>query len=83
MDVKDEIKANQKNKLNNIHSPEYEAIQNSVIKGGEDYQLGTNSPNLRYCCGPSGYCKPCKDQSTPAQTGTVALPLWIQQLYGK
>ena len=44
---------------------------------------GTNSPNLRYCCGPSGYCKPCKDQSIPAQTGTVALPLWIQQLYGK
>ena len=73
--VKDNIKENHKSKQNIIDSSEDEAIQNIVVKAGEDYQ--------RNCCGPSGYCKACKDQSIPAQTGTVALPLWIQQRYGK
>merc|ERR1711962_988523 len=60
--------------------PVYPTVTQSLYPGSG--AVGTNSPNLKYCCGPSGYCKPCKDQ-TKDQRGLVVLPLWIRQLYGK
>ena len=44
--------------------------------------VGANRPNLKYCCGPSGYCKPCKDQTRLAG-GPINYPVWISQIYGK
>ena len=75
IEVKDTARENHKHIKENIDSPENEAIKNLMVKSGEDYQ--------RNCCGPSGYCKACKDQSSSKQTGSVALPIWIQQKYGK
>ena len=42
---------------------------------GQEGPLGANSPNLNYCCGPSGYCKPCKDQTRPVG-GPINYPAW-------
>jgi len=58
--------------------PVYPTVTQTLYPGS----VGTNSPNLKYCCGPSGYCKPCKDQSQ-GERGVVVLPVWIRQLYGK
>ena len=49
----------------------------------EEPFVGANSPNLKYCCGPSGYCKPCKDQTRPVVGGPIKYPAWIAQIYGK
>ena len=61
----------------------YKPSRHSLRHLGWQSVRGSNSPSLRYCCGPSGYCKPCRDQSETQRPGTPVYPAWIAQLYGK
>ena len=65
-------------------SPSDDTEQKSAVTPAaqEEPFVGANSPNLKYCCGPSGYCKPCKDQTRPVG-GPINYPAWISQIYGK
>ena len=45
--------------------PHADTELDAAVTPGQEGPLGANSPNLNYCCGPSGYCKPCKDQTRP------------------
>ena len=54
----------------------------AVTPAQEESFGAKNLPNLKYCCGPSGYCKPCRDQTRPVG-GPINYPAWISQIYGK
>ena len=58
------------------------AVTPAAAAAQEEPFVGANRPNLKYCCGPSGYCKPCKDQTRLAG-GPINYPAWISQIYGK
>ena len=62
--------------------PHADTELDAAVTPGQEGPLGANSPNLNYCCGPSGYCKPCKDQTQPVG-GPIDYPAWISQMYGK
>ena len=62
--------------------PSIEPEPKTAVTAGQEGPFGANSPNLNYCCGPSGYCKPCKDQTRPVG-GPINYPAWISQIYGK
>ena len=62
--------------------PSIDTEPKTAVTAGQEGPFGANSPNLNYCCGPSGYCKPCKDQTRPVG-GPINYPAWISQIYGK
>ena len=63
--------------------PNAEPESKTAVTPAQEESFGAkNLPNLKYCCGPSGYCKPCRDQTRPVG-GPINYPAWISQIYGK